>query len=56
MEGSFKKGYPIGDLREYYQNGNLKSLLTYNDKGILVQKRLFDKSGKELKVEKNIKN
>lgn len=46
-EGTFNDGYPMGILKNYYQNGNLESLFIYDKEGILIRKKFFDKSGKE---------
>ncbi|MFD1015485.1 hypothetical protein [Winogradskyella rapida] len=47
--GNFENGYAIGEIKEYYQNGNIKKLLIYDNDGYFKKKVNYDTSGKEIK-------
>ncbi len=47
--GIFENGFAVGEIKEYYQNGNIKTKLTYDKNGILTKKIDFDINGKETK-------
>ena len=47
--GIFENGFAVGVIKEYYQNGNIKTKLTYDKNGILTKKIDFDINGIEIK-------
>ena len=47
--GNFKNGFAVGEIKEYYQNGNIKRLLTYDNDGYLKKKVDYNINGTELK-------
>ncbi|WP_157805332.1 hypothetical protein [Confluentibacter citreus] len=47
--GNFKNGFAVGEIKEYYQNGNIKKLLIYDNDGYFKKKVDYDRSGIEIK-------
>ena len=47
--GNFKNGFATGEIKEYYQNGNIKRLSIYDNDGFLKKRIDYDKSGNEIK-------
>ena len=51
LEGNFKNGLPIGELRTYYPNGNIMEIREYTRLKRLRKIIHFDKDGKQTKIE-----
>ena len=51
LEGNFKDGLPIGELKTYYPNGNIMEIREYTRLKRLRKIIHFDKDGKQIKVE-----
>lgn len=51
LEGNFKDGLPIGELRTYYPNGNIMEIREYSRLKRLRKIIHFDKDGKQTKIE-----
>lgn len=47
--GNFKNGYPIGEIREYYQNGEIKEIINYDNEGLIIKSIKYDEKGAEIK-------
>ena len=47
--GTFDNGYAIGEIKEFYQNGIIKTILIYDKDGFLKKKIDYDKYGNEIK-------
>lgn len=46
--GNFKNGFAFGEIKEYYQNENLKILSVYDNEGFLKKKIEYDKKGNRI--------
>lgn len=46
--GSFNNGFAIGEVKEFYSNGNIKSILVYDKEGFLIKKQVFSIAGVEI--------
>ena len=44
----FKNGLVFGELKRFYQNGQIKEISIYNKRGFLTKKTEFDKNGEIL--------
>lgn len=42
--GTFKDNYPIGEMKRYHENGNLKAIMVFSSKGHQVKASLFNES------------
>jgi len=47
-QGQFEKGYEIGKFTYYFPNGNVKSIMTFSEKGAKAEVINFYKTGKKL--------
>lgn len=43
LEGTFENGKPIGKLKFYYSDGSLKRIDKYNKKGVMVNRKEYNK-------------
>jgi hypothetical protein len=48
LSGTFKNGYAIGEIREYYQNGGIKEITNYDDEGLIIGKIEYNEKGIEI--------
>ena len=46
--GNFKNGFAFGEVKEYYENENIRILFIYDNEGFLKKKIKYDKKGNEI--------
>src|SRR5690606_670420 len=50
LKAEFRNGLVIGELKRYYQSGNIKEISIYDKDGVLTKRTLFSENG-EIKKE-----
>ena len=51
IEGCFKDGIPVGELKLYYPNGHFKQIDFYSKKGKMFKRVLYDNMGNIMRIE-----